>query len=63
MHCFELARRDVLDADNDICVRASGHKHLRPKSIHDPDILETFGDAYMYFACIRFINSVSPGDL
>lgn len=35
------------------------HKHLRPKSIHDPDILDQFGDDYMYFACIRFINSVS----
>jgi serine/threonine-protein phosphatase 2A activator len=36
----------------------SDHKHLRPKSIHDPDILDQFGDDYMYFACIRFINSV-----
>ena len=35
-----------------------GHKYLRPKSIHDPDILEQFGDDYMYFACIKFINSV-----
>lgn len=38
----------------------AGHKHLRPKSIHDPEVLEAFSDEYMYFACIRFINSVRP---
>ncbi|KAL7408903.1 hypothetical protein BDY24DRAFT_367538 [Mrakia frigida] len=40
-----------------------GHKYLRPKSIHDPDILEQFGDDYMYFACIRFINSIKTASL
>ncbi|KAJ9121670.1 hypothetical protein QFC22_002290 [Naganishia vaughanmartiniae] len=34
------------------------HKHLRPKAIHDPEVLEAFSKDYMYFACIQFINSV-----
>lgn len=36
----------------------SGHKHLRPKSIHDPEILDEFSKDYMYLACIKFIDSV-----
>ncbi|KAI0088198.1 Phosphotyrosyl phosphatase activator [Irpex rosettiformis] len=40
-----------------------GHKHLRPKSIHDPDILEEFSKDYMYIACIQFINSVKTASL
>lgn len=39
------------------------HKHLRPKSIHDNDILEMYGDDYMYLACIRFVNSVKTASL
>lgn len=35
------------------------HKHLRPKAIHDAEILEEFSKDYMYFSCIHFINSVS----
>lgn len=34
------------------------HKHLRPKSIHDKDILDMMKDKYLYFGCIYFINSV-----
>jgi len=41
-----------------ICSFVSGHKYLRPKSIHDNEILEEFSKDYMYFACIKFINSV-----
>ncbi|KAJ9096581.1 hypothetical protein QFC19_007113 [Naganishia cerealis] len=37
---------------------AIDHKHLRPKAIHDPEVLEAFSKDYMYFACIQFINSV-----
>jgi serine/threonine-protein phosphatase 2A activator len=39
--------------------RYSGHRHLRPKAIHDNEILEEFSKEYMYLACIQFINSVS----
>ncbi|WWD16798.1 serine/threonine-protein phosphatase 2A activator 2 [Kwoniella shandongensis] len=39
------------------------HKHLRPKSIHDPEILEAFSPSYMYFACISFINSIKTASL
>ncbi|EJU01518.1 phosphotyrosyl phosphatase activator [Dacryopinax primogenitus] len=40
-----------------------GHKYLRPKSIHDADVLEMFGKDYMYVACIAFINSIKTASL
>jgi len=40
-----------------------GHKHLRPKSIHDPEILDEFSKDYMYLACIKFINSIKTASL
>ncbi|CED83518.1 Phosphotyrosyl phosphatase activator [Phaffia rhodozyma] len=39
------------------------HKYLRPKSIHDPEILEQFSPDYMYLACIQFINSIKTATL
>ncbi|KAI0027841.1 Phosphotyrosyl phosphatase activator [Vararia minispora EC-137] len=39
------------------------HRHLRPKSIHDPDVVDEFAREYMYLACIRFINSVKTASL
>jgi serine/threonine-protein phosphatase 2A activator len=39
------------------------HKHLKPKSIHNPEILEEFSKDYMYFACITFINSIKTASL
>lgn len=41
----------------------STHKHLRPKSIHDPDLVEMFHKKYMYFECIYFINSIKTASL
>jgi serine/threonine-protein phosphatase 2A activator len=38
-----------------------GHKYLRPKSIHDNEVVEELSKDYMYFACIQFINSVRGG--
>jgi len=40
-----------------------GHKYLRPKSIHDPDVLEEYSKYYMYLACIQFINSIKTASL
>ncbi|KAI8140207.1 Phosphotyrosyl phosphatase activator [Fennellomyces sp. T-0311] len=34
------------------------HKYIRPKSIHDTDVVQEFSKSYMYLACIRFINEV-----
>lgn len=34
------------------------HKHLKPKSIHNEEVVEMFADRYLYFGCISFINSV-----
>jgi len=39
------------------------HKYLRPKSIHDPEVLEGFSKDYMYLSCISFINSVKSVSL
>ncbi|KAI0942999.1 Serine/threonine-protein phosphatase 2A activator 2 [Taiwanofungus camphoratus] len=40
-----------------------GHKYIRPKSIHDSDIVDEYAKHYMYFACIKFINSVKTASL
>jgi serine/threonine-protein phosphatase 2A activator len=34
------------------------HLHLRPKSIHNKDLVDMFWRKYMYFECIHFINEV-----
>ncbi|WVN90512.1 serine/threonine-protein phosphatase 2A activator 2 [Cryptococcus depauperatus CBS 7841] len=39
------------------------HKHLRPKAIHDSEILEEFSKDYMYLSCISFINSIKTASL
>ncbi|TPX60246.1 hypothetical protein PhCBS80983_g01921 [Powellomyces hirtus] len=39
------------------------HKHIRPKAIHDPDIIDEFSKDYMYLSCIKFINSVKTASL
>ncbi|CAG8551166.1 1207_t:CDS:2, partial [Acaulospora colombiana] len=40
-----------------------GHKYIRPKSIHDKDIVDEYSKEYMYLACIKFINSVKTASL
>ncbi|KAI0795727.1 hypothetical protein C8Q75DRAFT_711860 [Abortiporus biennis] len=40
-----------------------GHKHLRPKSIHDHEILDEFSKDYMYLACIKFIDSIKTASI
>ncbi|KAJ3848072.1 Phosphotyrosyl phosphatase activator [Lentinula lateritia] len=40
-----------------------GHKYIRPKSIHDPEIVEEYAKEYIYFACIQFINSIKTASL
>lgn len=35
------------------------HKHIRPKAIHDKDVVDEFSKDYMYLACIQFVDSVS----
>ncbi len=41
----------------------SNHRHLRPKAIHDAEIVDEFAPKYMYLACIQFINSVKTASL
>jgi len=41
------------------CAQLRGHKYIRPKAIHDPEIVEEYSQHYIYFACIAFINPAS----
>lgn len=35
------------------------HPLIRPKSIHNEELLQMYGDDYMYLACIKYVQSVS----
>ncbi|CAI9097043.1 OLC1v1033338C2 [Oldenlandia corymbosa var. corymbosa] len=37
------------------------HKYMKPKSIHNDDILENFASEYLYLSCIVFIKKVKKG--
>ncbi|KAJ2708766.1 Serine/threonine-protein phosphatase 2A activator 2, partial [Coemansia spiralis] len=39
------------------------HKHLRPKSIHNAEILDEFAKDYMYLESVRFVNSIKTGSI
>ncbi|KAI6163501.1 Phosphotyrosyl phosphatase activator [Pisolithus thermaeus] len=40
-----------------------GHKYVRPKAIHDNEVVDELANDYMYFACIKFINSIKTASL
>ncbi|EGO01354.1 hypothetical protein SERLA73DRAFT_179537 [Serpula lacrymans var. lacrymans S7.3] len=40
-----------------------GHKFVRPKAIHDAEIVDELSKNYMYFSCIKFINSIKTASL
>ncbi|XP_021900560.1 serine/threonine-protein phosphatase 2A activator isoform X2 [Carica papaya] len=37
------------------------HKYMKPKSVHNQDILDNFSNEYMYLSCIAFIRKVKKG--
>ncbi|KAI3467906.1 hypothetical protein Pfo_024569 [Paulownia fortunei] len=37
------------------------HKYIKPKSIHNEDILENFPNEYLYLSCIAFVKKVKKG--
>lgn len=37
------------------------HKYMKPKSIHNPDILENFSNEYLYLACVSFVKKAKKG--
>lgn len=37
------------------------HKYMKPKSIHNKDILDNFSHEYLYLACIGFVMKVKKG--
>eukprot|EP00252_Welwitschia_mirabilis_P023867 TRINITY_DN686_c0_g2_i1.p1 TRINITY_DN686_c0_g2~~TRINITY_DN686_c0_g2_i1.p1 ORF type:complete len:393 (+),score=57.68 TRINITY_DN686_c0_g2_i1:177-1355(+) len=40
-----------------------GHKYMRPKSIHNQDILDNFSHEYMYLSCVKFVKETKKGHL
>ncbi|KAM6495267.1 Phosphotyrosyl phosphatase activator [Amanita muscaria] len=40
-----------------------GHKYIKPRAIHDSEVVEEYSKHYMYFACIAFINSIKTASL
>ncbi|KZT02960.1 uncharacterized protein LAESUDRAFT_625247, partial [Laetiporus sulphureus 93-53] len=36
----------------------TGHKYIKLKAIHDSEIVDEHAKHCMYFACIKFVNSV-----
>lgn len=39
------------------------HRYMKPKSIHNPDILENFSHEFMYLGCVEFVKRVKKGAL
>lgn len=39
------------------------HKYIKPKAIHDKDVVMEFADEYMYLSCINFVNKVKTESL
>lgn len=37
------------------------HKFMKPKSIHNEDIIENFSNEYLYLSCIAFVKKVKKG--
>ncbi|KAI3681633.1 hypothetical protein L6452_36435 [Arctium lappa] len=37
------------------------HRHMKPKSIHNEDILDNFSKEYLYLSCISFVKKVKKG--
>jgi serine/threonine-protein phosphatase 2A activator len=34
---------------------------MKPKSIHNPDILDNFSKEYMYLACVAYVKKIKKG--
>lgn len=39
------------------------HPMIKPKSIHNPDVLEAYYLEYLYLACVKFVKQVKKGAL
>ncbi|KAF8369526.1 hypothetical protein HHK36_032456 [Tetracentron sinense] len=37
------------------------HKYMKPKSIHNQDIIDNFSDEYLYLSCTAFVRKVKKG--
>ncbi|EPZ36381.1 rotamase PTPA-2 [Rozella allomycis CSF55] len=39
------------------------HPYIKPKSIHDPEVIEGYAKHYFYLSCIEFVNKVKTASL
>eukprot|EP01018_Ginkgo_biloba_P013134 Gb_13358 [translate_table: standard] len=39
------------------------HKYMKPKSIHNDDILSSYSNEYLYLSCVAFVKKVKKGPL
>ncbi|KAJ7557861.1 hypothetical protein O6H91_04G012800 [Diphasiastrum complanatum] len=39
------------------------HKYMKPKSVHNQDILDNFSKEYLYLGCVDFVKKVKKGPL
>ncbi|KAL7010235.1 Serine/threonine-protein phosphatase 2A activator 2 [Cystobasidiomycetes sp. EMM_F5] len=42
---------------------AGWHRFIKPKAIHDKDVVDEYAKDYMYLACIKFVNSIKTASL
>ncbi|KAF6758006.1 hypothetical protein DFP72DRAFT_1109253 [Ephemerocybe angulata] len=40
-----------------------GHRFIRPRAIHDAEVVEECSRDWMYFACVGFVNSIKTASL
>ena len=55
---FAVSLRPLLNSGaSQLC----DHPHIRPSSIRQKDVVDFYGDKFMYLGMIQFINSVKTG--
>ncbi|KZS99527.1 Phosphotyrosyl phosphatase activator [Laetiporus sulphureus 93-53] len=45
------------------CLSLRNCEYIKPKAIHDSEIVDEYAKHYLYFACIKFINQVKTASL
>ncbi len=53
--------REVSVSFSPCCCVEADHRNIRPRSIHNPEVMEGYASQYMYLACIQFIKEVKSG--
>lgn len=40
-----------------------GHKYMKPKSIHNEDVMDQYSSEYLYLGCVQFVKKMKKGVL